>query len=728
MIKYTIEDGIANVSWNMEGYPMNVLNDLSISAFKEAMEKAIGDSEVKGITISSEKDSFIAGADLKMLQKLTTENTDVKTTFENTLVFNMLFRKFETCGKPIVACINGHALGGGFEVCLMSHYRIAINNPKTKIGLPESKIGLLPGAGGTQRLPRLVGIEVAAPLLLEGTELSPENALKQGLINELVASKEEMFAAAKKWILANPSPMQAWDERDKKGNIVGRSNYKVPNGNIQSPKGAQLLLPGTALLMAKTYGNYPAQLAIMKAVYEGLQVPIDKALVIESRYFTSLLINPVAKNMIRSLFFAIGDANKGIARPKNIPENNLKKVGILGAGMMGSGIAYVSALAGLEVILKDTTLENAERSSGVYGKEYSRNLLKSQIAKGRYTQEQADGILAKIKPTDSYDDLKGCDLIIEAVFENRELKAKVTKDAEAQIAETAVFGSNTSTLPISGLSEASARPENFIGIHFFSPVDKMALVEVIMGKQTSDYALAMTIDYIKKIKKTPIVVNDSRGFYTSRCFGTYTAEGMEMLAEGINPILIENAGKFAGMPVGPLDVADAVSIELAYKVMKQSEIDTGIKVEDIAGGKVVKFFVETLGRGGKVSKKGFYEYPEGGKKHLWSGLAQHYPLKSEQPDIEFLKKRLLHRQAIETVRCLEEGVLRSLADADVGSILAWGFPPYTGGTLSYVDMIGVAQFVKDCDALADAYGERFRPTARLREMAANDESFYGIKK
>ncbi|HAI75301.1 MAG TPA: 3-hydroxyacyl-CoA dehydrogenase, partial [Microscillaceae bacterium] len=483
-----------------------------------------------------------------------------------------------------------------------------------------------------------------------------------------------------------------------------------------------------AILMSKTYGNYPAQLAIMNCIYEGMQVPLDLGLKIEGRQFATLMMNPVAKNMIRTLFFALNDANKGIARPKNVPPTEIKKVGILGAGMMGSGVAYVTALAGMEVVLKDVNLEYAEKGGGLYGKFYSEKLLKDRVSKGKMTQADAEAVLARIKPTDKAEDLKGCDLIIEAVFENRELKATVTKEAEAQLDPKAVFGSNTSTLPISGLAQASVRPDNFIGIHFFSPVDKMPLVEIIMGEKTSDYALAMTIDYVMKIRKTPIVVNDSRGFYTSRCFGTYTSEGIQMMSEGISPSLVESAGKMAGMPVGPLDVADAVAIDLAYKVMKQTEADTGVKIEDMPSGKVVKKFVEELKRMGKKDKKGYYEYPENGKKFIWPGLSELYPLAKEQPTLEQAKMRLMHRQAIEAVRCLEEGVVKNPTDADVGSILAWGFPPYTGGVLSYIDMIGVARFVKELDELAAKYGDRFAPTDKLREMAKNGETFHGAKK
>lgn len=718
MIKYSVENGIATVSFDMQGYPMNVMNDDSMKAFHENMTKAIEDTNVKGIIIASEKeDSFFAGADLKWLQGLL-KNFDAKKQFESQKNLELMFRSFETCGKPLVAAINGHALGGGYEITLLCHYRIAINNPKTKIGLPEAKIGLFPGAGGTQRLPRMIGIEAAAPILLEGKEMSPQDALKAGLINELAANREEMMAAARKWIEANPKAMQPWDE-EKKGKIIYKDSFKIPNGAIQSPKGAMLMLPGTALMMDKTKGNYPAQLYIMKCVYEGLQVPIDKGLIIEARYFVELMGRPEPRGMIRTLFVAMGEANKGIARPKNIPVATIKKVGVLGAGLMGAGVAYVTAMAGMQVVLKDVTLAAAEK-----GKDYSRDLCKKGISKGKTTQEKADALLNLIHTTENVKDLEGCDLIIEAVFENRELKYKVTQETEAVIPTTAVFGSNTSTLPITGLAEASVRPDNFIGIHFFSPVDKMPLVEIIKGKKTSEQAIALTVDYVTKIRKTPIVVEDSRGFYTSRCFGTYTSEGIEMVAEGIHPQLVETAGVMAGMPVGPLDVADAVAIDLAYKVMKQQEQDTGEKIETIPSGKVVKKFVEELERFGKKNGKGFYAYPENGKKYIWEGLAELYPVKAEQPDMEYLKKRILHRQAIEAVKCLEEGVLHSATDGDIGSILAWGFAPYSGGIFSYVDAVGIQKFVKELDELADVSGERFRPTAKLREMAAKNESFF----
>lgn len=720
MINYSIDNQIAIISWNMTSAPMNVLNDESIPQFEAALEKAYVDESVKGVIITSAKPEFVAGADLKMI--LRNNDKDPAEMLNVSAELNRIFRKMEASGKPFVAAINGTALGGGYEICLGCHHRIALDNPKAVIGLPEVTIGLLPGGGGTQRLPRMLGMEAALPLLVEGKKVSPKEALSLGLVNDLATTPEELLQKAKDWIAANPSPLQPWDERDRKtGKIVAKDNFKVPGGAVQSPTGARIFTGGTALLMDKTKGNYPAPLAIMSCVYEGLQVNIDRALVIEARYFVKVATSKVAANLIRTMFLGLNEANKGASRPKGIDKTDVKKVGILGAGMMGAGIAYVSALAGIEVILKDVSVENAEK-----GKDYSRNLLKKGVERGKVDPLKVDGILNRIKASDQAEDLRGCDLIIEAVFENRELKAQVTKEAEPMLAEGGVFGSNTSTLPITGLAQASARPENFVGIHFFSPVDKMQLVEIIVGRQTSDYALAVAVDFTRKIRKTPIVVNDSRGFYTSRVFGTYSSEGMELLRDGVSPVLIENAGRNAGMPVGPLAVTDEVALDLVYKIAGQG-IKDGALSEDDTSYQVARRFVE-MGRLGKKAKAGFYEYPEGGQKHLWEGLGEMYPPSAEQPSTEEVKKRLLYRQALETVRCFEEGVIRTKLDADIGSILAWGFPAYTGGTLSFVDFVGIETFVRECDRLADAYGERFRPTARLREMAARGEGFFSTGK
>ena len=714
-INYSINNGIATISWNVTSSPMNVLNDESIPAFAEALEKAYADADVKGIIVTSEKPEFVAGADLKML--LRNQQLPKSEMYKVSIGLNTIFRKMETNGKPIVAAINGTALGGGLEICLASHYRVALDNPKTKLGLPEVKVGLLPGAGGTQRLPRMIGMQAALPLILEGKELSPKDALGMGIVDAIAATPAEMIEKALAYIAANPSPVKPWDEVNKKtGKIQARENFKVPNGNVLTPVGAQTFVVGTAMMMDKSKGNYPATQHIMACVYEGLLVNIDKGLGIESRHFVAVATSKEAGNLIRTMFLGMNEANKGASRPKDVPKTDVKKVGILGAGMMGAGIAYVSAVAGIEVVLKDVTAESAEK-----GKDYARGILEKAISRGKMDRLKADGILSLIKTTGDAADLKGSDLIIEAVFENRELKATVTKEAEPMLIANGVFGSNTSTLPITGLAQASANPKNFVGIHFFSPVDKMMLVEMIVGKETSDYALAVAIDFTRKIRKTPIVVNDSRGFYTSRCFGTYTSEGIELLKDGVNPILIENAGKIMGMPVGALAVADEVAIDLAYKISGAAVRD-GVLSEHDTTYQVSKRFTE-MGRLGKKAKAGFYEYPEGGTKYLWEGLAEMFPLAAEQPNLEEVKTRLFYRQALETVRCYEEGVIRTKLDADLGSILAWGFPPYTGGTLSFVNFVGIEKFVSECDRLADTYGERFRPTAKLKEMAAAGTGF-----
>ncbi|GAB3945050.1 3-hydroxyacyl-CoA dehydrogenase NAD-binding domain-containing protein [Spirosoma harenae] len=710
MINYTIDQNVAIIAWEMTSAPMNVLNDESIPAFEAALQRAYTDESVRGIIITSNKPEFVAGADLKMI--LRNNDKPPAEMLKVSSELNRVFRTMETSGKPVVAAINGTALGGGYEICLACHHRIASANPKTLIGLVEVTIGLLPGAGGTQRLPRMIGMQAALPLILEGKKVGVQEAKNLGMIDEIADSPADMMAKAHAWISANPKPIKPWDEVDRKtGKIVGKDNVKVPGGNVQSVVGAQTFSAGTAMLMDKTKGNYPAPLEIMACVYEGLQVNIDRALVIEARHFVKVATSKVAKNLIQTMFLGMNEANKGASRPKDIPKTDVKKLGILGAGMMGAGIAYASVMVGIEVILKDVSVEAAEK-----GKDYSRNLLQKGIERGKVDPKNVDTLLNLIKPTASAQDLQDCDLIIEAVFENRELKAKVTQEAEPLLIQNGVFASNTSTLPISSLAQASAKPENFIGIHFFSPVDKMMLVEIIMGSQTSDYALAVAMDYTRKIRKTPIVVNDSRGFYTSRCFGTYTSEGMELLKNGVNPILIENGGKDAGMPVGPLAVTDEVSLELVYKISAQG-IKDGALPENDTSYQVAKQFVD-LGRMGKKAKAGFYDYADDRSKTLWPGLQELYPQAAQQPTLDEVKTRLLYRQALEAVRCFEEGVLRTKLDADLGSILGWGFPAYTGGALSFVDFVDIETFVQTCDRLANQYGERFRPTERLRERVA----------
>lgn len=710
-INYSINNNVAIISWNMTTSPMNVLNDVSIPEFISHLQQAYQDPEVKGIIITSEKNEFVAGADVKML--LRKNDKPAEEIYQLSMDLNHIFRTMETNGKPVVAAINGTALGGGFEICLGCHYRIALDNPKAQIGLPEVQLGLLPGAGGTQRLPRIIGIQNALLMMVEGKRLSPKEAFAMGIVNDIAATKEELMEKAMKWIAANPKAIQPWDEYDKNGKIRPKDNYKVPNGNVLSPTGMQVFAGGTAMMMDKTKGNYPAPQAIFSCVYEGLLVNIEQGIKIEARHFAQLVKSNEAKNLISVMFFGKNEVDKLSMRPKNVEATDVKKLGILGAGFMGSGIAYVSALAGMEVVLKDVSIEAAEK-----GKDYSRNLIKKGIEKGKTTAEKGDLLLNLIKTTDNVADLKDCDLIIEAVFENRELKATVTKESEPMLKTNGVFASNTSTLPISGLAEASTNAENFIGIHFFSPVDKMMLVEIIKGKQTSDYAVAVALDYVKKLRKTPIVVNDSRGFYTSRVFSTYTAEGIALLIDGIDPVLIENAGKNVGMPVGPLAVSDEVALDLMLKISKHAFAD-GVVTDADPVYQAIKLMVEDLGRLGKKNKKGFYEYPDGGKKYLWEGLNQYFKVSDNQPDVEEVKTRLLYRQAVESIRCMDEGVLNSKLEGNLGSILGWGFPAYAGGTFNLPEFIGKEKFIEETERLSATYGERFKLTDKQKELVRN---------
>jgi 3-hydroxyacyl-CoA dehydrogenase/enoyl-CoA hydratase/3-hydroxybutyryl-CoA epimerase len=702
-------DGIALITMDSPGRSMNVLGPEVETELAAIVDKVVADGAIRGAIITSGKPSFLAGYDLtEFLRSFGPQLTAVEV-YEKFTGLGQLLRRIETCGKPFVAAINGLALGGGLEVCLACHYRVIADDPKAFIGLPEVKVGLLPGGGGTQRMPRLIGVAQSLPYLLEGGNIAAAEAKKLGLVHEVVPAGE-LINAAKRWLLGTPVAVQPWDQK----------GYRVPGGVAFGSVGAtQTFMGATALVAKKTLHNYPAPAAILSCVFEGTLLPIDKGLQVESKYFAQLVTGPVARNLIRTMFVNKGQADKLSVRPAAVPKSQVRKLGVLGAGMMGAGVAYVSAMQGMEVILIDATLAQAEK-----GKAYSAKLLAKDVEKGRRTQEQAEAVLARIKPTVDYAELEGADLVIEAVFEKREIKADVTAKAEAVIPKTAIFASNTSTLPITGLAKAAKRPKNFIGIHFFSPVEKMPLVEIIVGKQTSDEAIARALDYVGQLRKTPIVVNDSRGFYTSRCFGTYTAEGAKMLAEGIDPQLIESAGKLAGMPVGPLAVSDEVSLELAYKVMSQSREDLGAKYKEPVSWPVVRHFVEDLQRLGRKSGAGYYDYPEGGRKVLWPGLAQEYPRLAQQPSVEELKTRLLYIQALETARCYEEGVLRSVHEADLGSILGWGFPAYTGGTLSYIDTIGTTKFVAECKRLARLYGERFKPTKGLLARAQTGETYY----
>ena len=701
------DDGIVTVTIDQSDRKMNVIGEGFTEAFAALTDSFTSDESAKGLILTSAKDSFVVGADIDQLSRIKT----AEQAFDLVEDLKGSLRKLETSAKPVVAAMTGTALGGGLEIALACHYRIAIDSPKTKLGLPEVKLGLLPGGGGTQRLPRLVGIQKALELMTQGLELRPKAALDIGLIDATATDNEDMLAQAKEWIKANPKAQQPWD---KKG-------FKIPGGNSMHPKVVQVFSIAPAMSNQKSHGNYPAITHIMSSVFEGCIVDIDTGLKIESRYFVACVLSPVSKNMISTLWTQLNSIKKGQSRPDGFEHYKTKKVGILGAGMMGAGIAYVSAKAGLDVVLLDTELAGAEK-----GKAYSSNLLDKAISRKRSTEDKKQALLARIHPTVSYDDLKDCDLIIEAVFENRDIKAKCTQQSEAVIPESAVYASNTSTLPITGLAEASKRPQQFIGLHFFSPVDKMPLVEIIVGEKTDDETLAKAFDYVLQIGKTPIVVNDSRGFYTSRVFGTYVSEGVAMLGEGVHPRSIEVAGMKTGMPMPPLALQDEVSLSLALHVIEQQQKDMQAEGKTMVmppSYDILSAFVKEYDREGKKNGKGFYEYPEKGDKHLWPELVNLYPTTTEQPSQEDLVDRLMFIQANESAKCYEENVVRSVADTNIGSIFGWGFAPHQGGTLQFINAMGVEQFVSRSRELAKQYGERFEPANILVDMAEKGKEF-----
>ncbi|MDD3764856.1 MAG: 3-hydroxyacyl-CoA dehydrogenase NAD-binding domain-containing protein [Nevskiales bacterium] len=699
-------DGIVTLVLDMPGRSMNVLNEELTQPFADAIGRIETDESIKGVIVTSGKKEFLAGADIEKVYAM----TDPQEAFDMSEAFKGFLRRLETCGRPVVAALNGTALGGGLELALACHYRVAINNPKAKFGLPEVKLGLLPGGGGTQRLPRLIGIQPSLPLMLEGKELNPEKARAAGIVHELADDAADMMAKARAWIAANPKAAQPWD--DKK--------FKWPGGDSKHPANVQMWAIAPSMASAKSYGNYPAVTHIMSCVFEGGITDFDTGCRVESRYFAACVVSQVSKNMIGTLWFQLGGINKGSSRPDGFERGTVRKLGILGAGMMGAGIAYAAAKVGIETVLLDTSQENADK-----GKAYSAGLLDKQMKKGRMTQQGKDELLARISATTDYADLKGCDLVIEAVFEDRGIKADVTQKAEAQLAKDAFFASNTSTLPITGLAQASARPKNFIGLHFFSPVDKMPLVEIIKGKKTSPETLARAFDFVQQIRKTPIVVNDARGFYTSRCFATYPMEGMTLLAEGQHPRSIEMAGLQAGMPVGPLAVQDEVSLSLSMHILEQTRKDyaaEGKAIPEHPGAAVVEKMCKTLDRPGKKAGKGFYDYPASGGKQLWPALTEHFPLAEPLPQQELID-RLMFAQANEAAKCYEEKVVESVADTNIGSIFGWGFAPFQGGALQFINAYGVDNFVKRSRQLAKQYGERFKPARILVKMAKEGRTF-----
>ena len=711
-------DGILLCSFDVPGKTMNTFTKQALADLEAIAGRAKTDPEVKGVVITSGKTTgFCAGADLEELFGGGWEvegegDVALQGTFDVAFEMNRIYRLLETCGKPVAVAINGIALGGGLELSMACHYRVMGNGPKTQVGLPEIKIGIFPGGGGSQRLPRLIGAQAALLAMSEGKSFKPKEALAMGIVHEVVEAGQEVVAS-KAWIKTKGDPVAPWDKKD----------FKIPGGGPYHPMGSQVFIMGNAMLRKQSYGNYPAVVNLMHAVYEGLQVPFDTAIRIETRYFCKTLMTPQAKAMMRTFFFSMQQIGKGSGRPAGYPKTEFKQVAVLGAGMMGAGIAYVQAVAGIKTILVDRDQVSADK-----GKKHCEDLVMKQVSRGKMSKEAGQAVLDLITATPDYSLVAGSDLVVEAVFENSELKAIVTKAAEAHLSDTAVFGSNTSTIPISHLAEASVRPANFIGIHFFSPVDKMMLVEIIMGAATSNETLAKAVDYVLKIKKTPIVVNDSRYFFANRCFIPFTAEGLHMWAEGYSPAIIDNVGRMSGMPRGPLEMMDDVALDLLVKITSETAKAEGDAYVPIPGEKEVAGMVAG-GRLGRKNGKGFYDYPAaGGNKTLWSGLSELYPVtiaEAEPPLVEELKKRMLYVQAVTAARCFEDGVITDPREADVGSILGWGFAPWSGGIVSLIDSIGVAKFTEELDRLAKAYGARFEPPQLLRDMASKNETFYG---
>jgi 3-hydroxyacyl-CoA dehydrogenase/enoyl-CoA hydratase/3-hydroxybutyryl-CoA epimerase len=693
----------------------------SMAAAVDRLVQQIADDpeSVTGVIVSSAKKTFFAGGDLKLMTKATP--ADAEALFANVEAIKATLRTLETSGRPVVAAINGAALGGGLEIALAAHHRIAVDGGYS-IGLPEATLGLLPGGGGVTRTVRMFGISDALmKFLLQGQQLKPSKALAEGLVDEVVATQDELIPAAKAWIAANAgneeAATQPWD----------RKGYRIPGGTPSTPKFAAFLPAFPANLRKQTKGAlYKAPRNIMSAAVEGSQVDFETATRIESRYLVELIVGQQFKNMTQAFFFDLGAINAGKSRPEGIAPTKAEKVAVLGAGMMGAGIAYVSAKAGMQVVLKDISLEAAEK-----GKAYSQGIVDKAVSRGRLTQEKADALLALITPTDDYADLEGCDFVVEAVFESVKLKHEVFGEVQKVVKPDALLGSNTSTLPITILADGVERPEDFIGIHFFSPVDKMPLVEIIAGEKTSDEAIARVIDYTKAIKKTPIVVGDSRGFYTSRVIGTFVNEGVGMLAEGVSPVSIERATTQAGFPAPVLQLSDELNLELMVKIRNESKAaaeEAGQAWPESASEKVIDTMIE-LGRPSRLKGAGFYEYVDGKRQGLWSGLAEQFPIADEQPSFEDLKERLTFIMSIESIKCLDEGLL-SVPDANIGSIFGIGFPALHGGAIQYVNgyeaadgSIGVEAFTARAQELAQKYGDRFTPPASLLEKAKNGEKY-----
>ncbi len=719
--KYDVDaDGIAIITWDAEGKSMNVLTREAFGLVEEYIDRALGDDAVKGVVITSGKKDFAGGMDLNVLATIREESGEnpAQGLFDFTMNGHRILRKLERAGmdaktnkggKPIACAINGTCAGIGTEIALACHYRSMTDNPKAKIGLPEILLGIFPGGGGTIRYSRMVGAVNAAPVLLEGKMLDPKKAKSASLVDEVAADPLE---AARQWVLnaKDADIVKPWDQK----------GYKMPGGAPYHPAGFMNYVGASAMVHGKTQGAFPAAKALLSAVYEGALVDFDTALRIEARWFTHVLMNPSSSAMIRSLFLNKQALEKGAVRPKAIEDQTVKKIGVLGAGMMGAGIALVSAQAGMEVVLIDRDQDAADK-----GKAYSATYMDKGIKRGKATPEKKEALLAQITATPDLDALKGCDLIIEAVFEDPSVKAEMTKKVEAIIPEDCIFASNTSTLPITSLAEASVRPEQFIGIHFFSPVEKMFLVEIIKGEKTGDRAVAKALDYVRQIRKTPIVVNDARFFYCNRCIIPYINEGARMITEGVSPVLIDNAARQLGFPVGPIQLTDETSIDLGAKIARATKAAMGDAYPESPADDLI-FWMEDQGRLGRKANAGFFDYDDKGKRvEYWKGLAEKYPQAAEQPDLIEVQERLMFAQVLEAVRALEEGVLMDIREGDVGAVLAWGFAPWSGGPLSWLDIIGTPYAAERCDQLAEAYGDRFACPPLLREMAEKGQTFYG---
>ncbi|MHC8321476.1 3-hydroxyacyl-CoA dehydrogenase NAD-binding domain-containing protein [Pseudomonas sp. GB2N2] len=710
-IRYeTGQDRIVVLTIDMPGQSANTMNAVYRKAMAACVARLVAEKDsIAGVIITSAKKTFFAGGDLNELIKV--GKPEAETFYHMVLTLKGQLRTLETLGKPVVAAINGAALGGGWEICLACHHRVALDNASVQLGLPEVTLGLLPGGGGVVRMVRMLGLEKALPYLLEGKKVRPQQALQAGLIDELAKNADELLAKARSWIIANPGAVQRWDVK----------GYQIPGGTPSHPKVAQMLAIAPSILRTKTQGCLPAPEKILCAAVEGAQVDFDTAHLIETRYFTELTTGQISKNLIGTFWFQLNEINAGGSRPQGFIPYVTRRVGVLGAGMMGAGIAFVSASAGIDVVLKDISLAAAEK-----GKAHSAALLDKKVARGQLSAEQRDAVLARIKTSENDTDLTGCDLIIEAVFEDRELKAKVSSAAQQVVGPDAVIASNTSTLPISGLATAVPDQSKFIGLHFFSPVEKMPLVEIIKGAHTSDETLARGFDFVLQIKKTPIVVNDSRGFFTSRVFGTFTNEGIAMLGEGVSAPMIEAEARKAGMPIGPLAISDEVSLSLMSHIRQQTAKDLhaeGKPLTEHPAFAVIDLLLNEYKRPGKAAGGGFYDYPAGGQKHLWPELKSRFEKTDGQISPKDVRDRLLFVQAIETVRCVEEGVLTSTADANVGSIFGIGFAAWTGGALQFINQYGVKDFVARAQYLAEQYGERFAPPALLLEKAARGKAF-----